>query len=90
MQLLLVVLLLVQVPVPQAGQEDVLRDAVMVFGVRVGEEIIANADGLLCLQESVVVILEDLARRLSTPVGLNRDRGAMRVGAGDHQNAVSP
>src|SRR3990170_1392749 len=72
------------------AKEEVLGDTMVVFGVRVGEEIVADANGLLGLQESVVVILENLARRLSTPVGLNRDRGAMGVGAGDHQNAVSP
>ena len=81
--------LTVQVAALQQQGEDVLRDLVVVLGVGMGEQVVADPHVALGGQEALVEALEQLARGDAVFVGFDRDRGAMRVRAADHQHAVA-
>ena len=61
----------------------------MIFSVGMGEQVIADADDFLGLQEAIMVVFEEFAWSFTALIGFNRDRSAVCVGAGDHQNAIS-
>ena len=79
----------VDVAVGVQRPEDVLRDGEVVLGVGVGEEVERDAEVAPGFEEADVVALEVLARRQPLLLGANRDRRAVRVAAGDHQDAVA-
>ncbi len=79
---------MIKIAVVQAGQEDVLGDAMVILGVGVGEQVIANADFLKGVQEAGVEALKDLTRAHSLSIGADGDGRAVGIGAGDHQHVV--
>jgi hypothetical protein len=52
---------------------------VVVFGVGVGEQVVADADLLLRLQEAAMVLLKNLARGGALLVGGDEDGCPVRV-----------
>jgi len=76
--------LLEKIAALQQDHEDVLGYPVVVVGVGMREQVVADADALLCEQEAVMVVLEDCARRQAQPIRLDRDRSAVRVRARNH------
>ena len=62
----------------------------MILGISMGEEVIADANLPLRLQEALMIMLEDLKRRQAAFVGFDRDRRAVAVGAADHQHMIAP
>ena len=60
-------------------EKDLLGHAMVCLGVRVGKHIVADPKGGLSLQKAVMIVFEQVAWRQTTPVGLGRERGAVRV-----------
>ena len=69
--------------------ENILRHPMVIFGISVGEEIVTDPDLLLCLQEALMIMLEDVFWRDATPVSFDRDGGAVTIGAADHQHMIA-
>ena len=69
--------------------ENILRHPMVIFGIGVGEEIVTYSDLLLCLQEALVIMLEDVFWRDTTPVGFDSDGGAVTIGAADHEHVIA-
>jgi hypothetical protein len=61
----------------------------MVLGHRGGEQVEADRETLPVTHDLGVVGVYDLARRDPELLGLDRDRGAVGVGAGDHEHVVA-
>src|SRR3989441_10100182 len=61
------------------AEKDFLGHAMVVLGVRVGKHIVADTEGGLRLQKAAMIVFEQGAWRQTTPVGLDRERGAVRV-----------
>ncbi len=81
-------LLFVEVAAFEQQQKDVLRDLVVVLGVGVREQVVADADLLLREQEALVIVLEDRARGDAPLVRLDRDRRAVTVRSRHHQDVI--
>ena len=55
----------------------------------VGVEVVADAEVAPVAEELLVVAVGDLLRRDALLLGADRDRGAVLVAAGDHQDVVA-
>ena len=65
------------------------RSRLFILGVGGGEEVEVDAEAFEGVEERVVGLGEDLLRRLALGLGGDRDRGAVGVGAGDHQHPAA-
>ena len=77
------------VPVLQQGEEDLLGDRVVVSGRGPGEQVIAHAEVGEVVADDTVVPVDELPGGDAFLVRLDLDRGAVLVGAGDHQHLVA-
>ena len=80
----------VQIAAFQQRCENILRYLVMVFGVGVSKEIVADADFPLGFQEAFMIMLKDLQRRRAALVRFHSNGRAMAVGSADHQHVIAP
>src|SRR5262249_7931870 len=51
-----------QIAAFQQAREEILRDAMVILGIGMGEQVIADANFLLCQQEALVIFLEQFQR----------------------------
>jgi len=80
--------LLVKVAAVQAGQKDVLGNAMMIFSVSVGEQVITDTNLLKRFQKAGVETLKYFTRADTFGIGTNGDRRTVRVRPGDHKHVV--
>ena len=69
--------------------EELLHDLVVVRRGRAGEQVVAQPEALQVVDDHAVVLVGELARGEPLGVGLHLDRGAVLVGARDHQHLVA-
>lgn len=81
--------LAVEVAARVEGAEDILRDAMMILSIGVGEQVVTDAARLEGVQKAHVIILKERARRHAALIRLDQDRCAVRIRAADHQHAVA-
>ena len=81
--------LLDEVAVVVDAGEQLLHDGVVVAGRRTGVEVVGEPEGDEVLGDEPVVLVGELLRRHAGLVGGDQDRGAVLVGAGDHQHVVA-
>ena len=77
------------VPVLQQGQEDLLGDRVVVTRRGPGEQVVGHPQVGEVIADDTVVAVDDLPDADAFLVRLDLDRGAVLVGAGDHQHLVA-
>ncbi|MPM42372.1 hypothetical protein SDC9_89037 [bioreactor metagenome] len=70
-------------------EEHLLGHAVMVLRRGPGEQVVRQAEPLQVLDDDPVVLVGELADGDALLLRLHRDRGAVLVGAGDHQHLVT-
>ncbi len=80
--------LLEEKPVLQQGQEYALGNREVVLRMCGGEEVVGNPCLKEELKKAVVILLVDLFDWHALLVGGKDDRGAVRVGAADHQDII--
>src|SRR5690606_20490252 len=73
----------------QQAQEKVLRDLMMILGIRMREQVIADTDLLLCQQKALMIMLENFLRWNAAFVRLHRNRRAVAVRPGHHQHMIA-
>ena len=81
--------LLDEIAVLVKSREDFLGDVGVIERHRRGVEIIRQAQTLQILSDDVVELLGALLGRESHLIGLDRNRGAVAVRAGDHEDTVT-
>ena len=81
--------LAVEVAVLEQLHEEALGDSPMVVRAGSGEEVEVDAEVPPMTEEFGVVAVDDLLRGDPLLLGFHRDRGAVHVGARDHQGLVS-
>ena len=75
-----------QVAIFKQGEEDFLCHIEVIFGVGGGENVVTDAKFLEKLDETRMIVLVDLFRRLPKLVCLDRDGCTMRIRTADHQH----
>src|ERR1700737_594669 len=71
------------------SQEEVLHNAVMVFGPCLRVQIPGDAQSLPYFADLVVVACHEFARRDALAFSINEDRGTVFVASRDHEHMVS-
>src|SRR5690606_38607933 len=69
--------------------EQLLHDPVVVAGGGAGEQVVGEAEGDQVLDDDPVVAVGQLAGAHALLVGQDLDRGAVLVGAADHEHVVA-
>src|SRR6185369_17041177 len=69
--------------------EQLLRHRVVVPGGGAGEQVVGQAEIVQVLDDHAVVAVGQLARRRALLLGLDQDRRAVLVGAGNHEHVVA-
>ena len=81
--------LLDHVTVAVQRPEELLGHCVVVAGRRPGEEVVGQPERVQVLDDHPVVAVGELSGRDALLLGLDQDRGAVLVGAADHQDVVA-
>src|SRR5262245_52805399 len=61
----------------------------VIFGIRMGKEIVADTTFLLGEHKAFVVMLEDFPRGDAALIGFDRNRRAVTIRAGNHQDMIA-
>ena len=80
--------LLDHVTVIADGSEHVLNDAVVVSGGRTCEKVVGQAQLNQVFDDEPVVLVGQLSRAHSGPIGGNQNGGSVFIGSGHHQHVV--
>ncbi len=81
--------LLVEQLTVQEPTENVLSYPVVVLGISMREQVIADAERLLSFQKALMILLEKLPCRDAARIGLHRNRRTVSVRAANHQHMVA-
>ena len=79
----------IDVAVRQMRLEQILGHRPMILGVRLGEEVVADAQALKHGDDARMIAVDDLTRGDAFLFGADGDRRAVRVRAGEHEHVVA-